>query len=176
MFQDETFQWSRKSQVFYIAVTKMQNYWQIFVNIVTLFTRSVYRFLKYIEDSHLGFSEIVRFSAIIVWQSWLNSLSVLRSCPSRSWLWLKTANVWEFERTYIFDVLLWCYTCVVHCTSWTHARMYFVRKYKCRKCDQIQWNVRKQTVVKWSGSHHHIPPSAAPLLQEVFLKVVIEFL
>ena len=56
MFQDETFQWSRKSQVFYIAVTK------IFVNIVVLFTRSAYRFFKYIEDSHLGFPEIVRFS------------------------------------------------------------------------------------------------------------------
>ena len=40
----------------------MQNYRQIFVNIVVLFTRSAYRRLKYTEDSYLGFSEIVRLN------------------------------------------------------------------------------------------------------------------
>ena len=61
MFQEETFQWSRKSRLLH-RCHKMQNYRQIFVNIVTLLTRLAYRFIKYTEDSHLGFSEIVQFS------------------------------------------------------------------------------------------------------------------
>ena len=53
MFQDKTFQWSRKSQVFYIAVTEMQ---QIFVNTEVLFTRSAYRFLNTQKSAILDFS------------------------------------------------------------------------------------------------------------------------
>ena len=53
------------------------------MNIVTLFTRSAYRFLKYIEDSHLGFSEMVRFlvnhrEAIVA-----ELVLSLIGCPSR---------------------------------------------------------------------------------------------
>ena len=51
----ETSQWSRKSQVFYIAVTKTF----VSIDIIHSFGLS---FFKYTEDSHLGFSEIVRFS------------------------------------------------------------------------------------------------------------------
>ena len=54
MFQDD---W--KSQIFYIVVTGMEDYRQIFVSIVTLSTRSPI-VAKYIEDRHLRFSEIVR--------------------------------------------------------------------------------------------------------------------
>ena len=128
MFQDETFQWSRKSQVFYIAVTKIHNYWQIFVNIVTLFTRSICRFFKYIEDSHLGFSKIVRFSVSH------RKAIVAKLVLSLTQLFFPSVmGIWTHVYLRRFALMLYM------CTSWTHARMNFVRKYKCRKCDQIQW-------------------------------------
>ena len=58
MFQDD-----RKSQIFYIVeyVTGKQDYRQIFVSIVTLFTRWPF-VAKYIEDRHLRFSESFRLN------------------------------------------------------------------------------------------------------------------
>ena len=52
---------------------------KMFMNIGTLFTRSVYRCLKYTEDRHLG---LFRDRPILS-ESRLNSFSVLRGCPSR---------------------------------------------------------------------------------------------
>ena len=63
--------------VFYIAATKMQNYSKYLWTLWYCLLVRLIVYLKYTEESHLGFPESSDSQWIIMRQSWLNLFSVL---------------------------------------------------------------------------------------------------